>query len=169
MSSPGYKSPTDYSIRKSRITSLKSRSNQPSDVERPSTWFSHRKQLCRQCVGSCCSLLVEVRVADQVRMEALHPYVADEPAKQISRRLRRDGTSRILISNMNSSRSPASISISRPGSAAATIGDRIPAATAPTSAPGQVSAHFKSMPADWIDPAPRPHLYLQLGSAGLIG
>ena len=70
---------------------MKSRSNQHCDVERPSTWIRYRKQLCRQCVGSCCSLPVEVRVADLVRMGVLQPFEADEPAKQIARRLSKAG------------------------------------------------------------------------------
>lgn len=61
------------------------------DIDRLATWVRYRKQLCRDCRGTCCSLPVEVRVTDLVRMELLDPFDADLPAKQIAKRLRKAG------------------------------------------------------------------------------
>ena len=76
---------------------MQSKAGQGCDVERPTTWVKYKKQLCRQCHGSCCSLPVEVRISDLVRMKLIHPLEADEPAKQIARRLRKAG----LIEHFN--------------------------------------------------------------------
>ncbi|PLX82950.1 MAG: Fe-S-oxidoreductase [Desulfuromonas sp.] len=61
------------------------------DVERPSTWVSYRAKLCRTCQATCCSLPVEVRIDDLVRMKLVDPFDAGDPPKQLARRLQKQG------------------------------------------------------------------------------
>jgi len=63
----------------------------PADPERLDTWVRYRPSLCRDCRGTCCSLPVEVRLADLVRMGLADAFEAEEPAKQIARRLMKAG------------------------------------------------------------------------------
>ncbi|MBY0370322.1 YkgJ family cysteine cluster protein [bacterium] len=45
------------------------------DVGRPSTWLRYKQSMCQGCHGLCCTLPVEVSVADLQRMELI---TADE-------------------------------------------------------------------------------------------
>lgn len=63
--------------------------HQTCDPDHPATWVRFRKQLCRSCRATCCSLPVEVRLEDLVRMELIHPLETAEPPKVIARRLQK--------------------------------------------------------------------------------
>ncbi|MGB1249394.1 MAG: YkgJ family cysteine cluster protein [Candidatus Promineifilaceae bacterium] len=62
------------------------------DVNEPDTWVKYRKGLCRDCTGACCSLPVEAKLSDLVRMELVDPFEAEvtEP-KKIAKRLLKSG------------------------------------------------------------------------------
>lgn len=62
-----------------------------ADPERLDTWIPFRKHLCDSCMGTCCSLPVEVRLSDLIRMGLADAFEAEEPAKQIARRLLKQG------------------------------------------------------------------------------
>lgn len=68
------------------------KSNLPAtDIERPETWVRYKESLCAGCRAKCCSLPVEVRIDDLIRMELVDAFEAEEPAKNIAKRLRKDG------------------------------------------------------------------------------
>ena len=41
------------------------------------TWVKYRKSLCDDCFGTCCTLPVEVRMSDLVRMELISEFEAE--------------------------------------------------------------------------------------------
>lgn len=61
------------------------------DLDRPETWVRYRDTLCSDCSAGCCSLPVEVRIADLVRMALVDAFEAGEPAKNIAKRLKKTG------------------------------------------------------------------------------
>ncbi len=62
------------------------------DVDRPDTWTRWRSGLCNSCAANCCTMPVEVRLPDLVRLGFVDPFEAEHEApKQIARRLMRAG------------------------------------------------------------------------------
>lgn len=62
------------------------------DIDRLETWTRYRPGLCANCAANCCTLPVEVRVPDLVRLLLLDPFEAEHEApKQIARRLSKAG------------------------------------------------------------------------------
>lgn len=68
------------------------------DVDRTETWTRYRPGLCDSCAANCCTMPVEVKLADLVRLEWVDPFEAehDEP-KAIAKRLTKAG----LIDHFN--------------------------------------------------------------------
>lgn len=62
-----------------------------SDLDRLGTWLKYRAGLCDSCMATCCTMPVEVRLADLVRMGIVDEFEAGEPAKQIAKRLMKAG------------------------------------------------------------------------------
>lgn len=60
-----------------------------ANIEDTSTWAKYTKQLCRHCAGSCCSLPVEVKTKDLVRLGLMDEFELDENPKMIARRLKK--------------------------------------------------------------------------------
>ena len=72
------------------------------NIEQPSTWVKYKKGLCKTCTGGCCSLPVEARLSDLVRMEVVDPFEAEvEAPKKIAKRLMKAG----IIQHFNFKRS----------------------------------------------------------------
>jgi uncharacterized protein len=68
------------------------------DVDRLETWTRYRGGLCDNCVANCCTMPVEVRLPDLVRLELVDPFEAEhEEPKQIAKRLSKAG----LIDHFN--------------------------------------------------------------------
>ncbi len=62
------------------------------DVDRTETWTRYRKGLCDTCAANCCTMPVEVRLADLVRLGVVDPFeAAHEAPKQIAKRLMKSG------------------------------------------------------------------------------
>jgi hypothetical protein len=76
---------------------MKNKAVVPVDLTRTETWTRYQKKLCGDCLAGCCRLPVEVRTEDLVRMGLLDPFEADEPPKQLAKRLQKDG----VISHFN--------------------------------------------------------------------
>lgn len=70
---------------------MKRKATPPVDLTRTETWTKHRQKLCGDCWAGCCRLPVEVRTEDLVRMELIDPFEADEPAKEIAKKLQKAG------------------------------------------------------------------------------
>lgn len=68
------------------------RNAQPdTDIDDTSTWVKYRKKICNACVASCCSLPVEVKAADLVRMELMDEFELQDDLKLVARRLKKAG------------------------------------------------------------------------------
>jgi len=62
------------------------------DVDRVETWTRYRNGLCDTCQANCCTMPVEVRLADLVRLGLVDPFEAEHEApKQIAKRLSKSG------------------------------------------------------------------------------
>ncbi|TAK89412.1 MAG: YkgJ family cysteine cluster protein [Aquabacterium sp.] len=62
------------------------------DVDRTDTWTRYRNGLCDNCMANCCTMPVEVRLPDLVRLELVDPFEAEHEApKQIAKRLTKAG------------------------------------------------------------------------------
>jgi Fe-S-cluster containining protein len=62
------------------------------DVDRTDTWTRYRKGLCTGCAARCCTMPVEVRVPDLLRLGMVEPFEAEhETPAAIARRLQRAG------------------------------------------------------------------------------
>lgn len=58
-----------------------------SDKDRPSTWKKFREGMCTGCSGGCCTMPVEVRVDDLIRMGVATEDDLSAPHKKLARRL----------------------------------------------------------------------------------
>jgi Fe-S-cluster containining protein len=68
------------------------------DVDRLDTWSRYRAGLCQGCAAHCCTMPVEVRLPDLVRLQLVDPFEAEHDApKQIAKRLSKAG----LIDHFN--------------------------------------------------------------------
>ena len=68
------------------------------DVDRPDTWTRYRNGLCDTCAANCCTMPVEVRLPDLVRLDLVDAFEAEHEApKQIAKRLEKAG----LIDHFN--------------------------------------------------------------------
>jgi len=72
-------------------TAVKTRLIASADPERLETWVRYSNGLCRDCQATCCTLPVEVRIDDLIRLQLVDEFERDEPAKQVARRLSREG------------------------------------------------------------------------------
>jgi uncharacterized protein len=62
------------------------------DIDRPETWSRHRAAMCDSCVANCCTMPVDVRLPDLVRLGLVDPFEAEhEEPKQIAKRLTKAG------------------------------------------------------------------------------
>lgn len=62
------------------------------DVDRLETWSRYRNGLCGNCAANCCTMPVEVKLPDLLRLQLLDPFEAEHEApKQIARRLSKAG------------------------------------------------------------------------------
>ncbi len=58
-----------------------------ANIDDIATWAKYSRKLCGHCVASCCSLQVEVKAVDLVRMGLVDEFELEEPPKNIARRL----------------------------------------------------------------------------------
>ncbi|PHV09825.1 YkgJ family cysteine cluster protein [Chitinimonas sp. BJB300] len=59
-----------------------------SDLDRTGTWLKYRNGLCNSCMATCCTMPVEVKLGDLVRMNLVDAFEAENiPAKDIAKRL----------------------------------------------------------------------------------
>lgn len=70
---------------------MKNGSKTKVNIDDLSTWIKYRQKLCHSCMGSCCSLPVEVKVDDLIRLELMDPFELDENLKVVARRLIKEG------------------------------------------------------------------------------
>lgn len=58
------------------------------DIDRCETWSRYKPGMCASCQANCCTMPLEVRLADLVRLGLVEPFEADnEDPKRIAKRL----------------------------------------------------------------------------------
>ena len=62
-----------------------------ADIDRLDTWQKYRKGLCDTCNASCCTLPVEVRLDDLIRLGLVDEFERGEPLSRIAKRLQKEG------------------------------------------------------------------------------
>ena len=62
-----------------------------ADIDDTATWAKYRKKLCDHCHGTCCSLPVEVKAEDLIRMELMDAFELEGDLKYVARRLMKRG------------------------------------------------------------------------------
>ncbi|PUE09248.1 zinc/iron-chelating domain-containing protein [Limnohabitans sp. T6-5] len=68
------------------------------DVDRPDSWSRYRAGMCDTCAANCCTMPVEVKLPDLVRLELVDAFEAEhEDPKKIAKRLSKAG----LIEHFN--------------------------------------------------------------------
>jgi len=70
---------------------MKNNGKSQVDVNDVSTWTKHKQRLCSACVANCCTMPVEVKLPDLVRMGAITTFEAEEPIKKLAKKLKKDG------------------------------------------------------------------------------
>jgi Fe-S-cluster containining protein len=62
------------------------------NVDNCETWTRYRNGLCNSCAANCCTMPVEVKLPDLVRLGLVEPFEAEHEApKQIAKRLQKMG------------------------------------------------------------------------------
>lgn len=62
------------------------------NIDDLSTWIKYRNGLCDDCHATCCTLPVEVRLTDLIRMELISEFEAEnESPKNIAKQLTKQG------------------------------------------------------------------------------
>ena len=61
------------------------------DINDISTWTIYKQQLCSDCRANCCTMPVELKVPDLVRMDVISDFEAEEPLKKLAKRLKNEG------------------------------------------------------------------------------
>lgn len=64
--------------------------NKP-DIDRPSTWKVYKAGMCENCFGGCCTMPVEVKAADLVRLGIATEDEIIGSLKKLARKLQREG------------------------------------------------------------------------------
>jgi len=62
----------------------------PANVDDLKTWVKFRQKLCDHCRATCCSLPVEVKTGDLVRMGLINEFDLQENPKVIFKRLQKE-------------------------------------------------------------------------------
>ncbi len=64
--------------------------NRDTDIDNTATWVKYSKKLCNHCTGNCCTMPVEVKTKDLVRMGLIDTFDLEENPKFIARRLKKE-------------------------------------------------------------------------------
>jgi Fe-S-cluster containining protein len=62
-----------------------------ADLDRTDTWIKYERTMCSSCVSSCCTMPVEVRFNDLLRIGLVQEFERSEPRKNIAKRLQKEG------------------------------------------------------------------------------
>lgn len=61
------------------------------NVDRPSTWKTYRNDMCKNCWGACCTMPVEIKSVDLVRLGVATNDEAAGSVKRLAKRLMKEG------------------------------------------------------------------------------
>ena len=75
-----------------RNTSLmKSNLIAAAEIDRIDTWAKYSAPMCGSCISSCCTLPVEVKIKDLIRIGIVDEFEMGDPPKNIAKRLQKEG------------------------------------------------------------------------------
>jgi Fe-S-cluster containining protein len=63
----------------------------PVDKDQPHSWVKFKPSLCRTCIGTCCTIPVEVKVTDLIRLELTTVDEVDAGVSKLVSRLKKQG------------------------------------------------------------------------------
>lgn len=61
------------------------------DKDRPSTWIKYDAKYCSSCMGSCCTMPVEIHSSDIVRLGLASQDEMEQSVKKVAKRLKKEG------------------------------------------------------------------------------
>ena len=62
-----------------------------ADKDRPSTWKKYDESNCTKCRANCCSMPVEIKISDLIRLGVTTQDEADNSIKKTAKRLKKEG------------------------------------------------------------------------------
>ena len=68
---------------------MKNTRKSKTNLEDTGTWIKFSQKLCRNCIGSCCNLAVEVQGSDLIRMGLTTDFEYNENPKNIAKKLQK--------------------------------------------------------------------------------
>lgn len=69
-----------------RYPAVKTRLIGSADSDRLETWACYSNGLCRDCQATCCTLPVQVRIDELIRLEVVDAFERDEPPMNVAKR-----------------------------------------------------------------------------------
>lgn len=61
------------------------------DIDRPSTWRPYKSGMCNGCHGGCCTMPVEIKLSDLIRLGVATEDEAQGSIKKLAKRLVKEG------------------------------------------------------------------------------
>lgn len=65
--------------------------NKITDKDRPSTWVKYQEKFCASCRASCCTMPVEVKAQDLLRLDLVSQDELDRSIKKVAKKLKKEG------------------------------------------------------------------------------
>ena len=62
-----------------------------AEVDRLETWQRYTSNMCHGCHSTCCTLPVEVKIKDLIRIGVVDEFEKDESPKNVAKRLQKEG------------------------------------------------------------------------------
>lgn len=62
-----------------------------TDKDKPWTWVKYREGLCQGCYGSCCTMPVEVKSEDLIRLGLTDEDEINQSPRKVAKRLMKEG------------------------------------------------------------------------------
>jgi Fe-S-cluster containining protein len=63
----------------------------PVNKDLPSTWVKYKSSQCQKCIGTCCTMPVEVKIEDLICLGVIHEDDAFESRGKLVKRLKKEG------------------------------------------------------------------------------
>lgn len=60
-----------------------------ADIDKPGTWPKYKKGMCDSCMAGCCTLIVEVRANDLIRLGLTDEWEVEHCLKDLVQRLKK--------------------------------------------------------------------------------
>lgn len=61
------------------------------DKDKPGTWIKYKGDLCQSCYATCCTMPVEIRASDLIRLGLTDEDEIEQSSKKVAQRLIKEG------------------------------------------------------------------------------